>query len=180
MQGPEVLLLDEPANGLGPQARIEMRSLIRRLADGGETILVSSHILPELATICDTVGIIRQGVLQAAGPIDKVLRSLQRDRLIELKAGGDILRIRTVLEASPAVSQIDTAEQSLGVVQFRFGGDDVALAGLLSALVAAQVQTVSFREVPLSLEDAFMALSGMTAQAEPAESAPAASEPSSR
>ncbi len=85
---PQVLLLDEPANGLDPRARIEQRNLIRQLADMGKTILVSSHILPELASVCDLVGIIHQGRMQAFGPLDEVLGSIRRGRVMELKVAG--------------------------------------------------------------------------------------------
>ena len=69
LHDPQVLLLDEPASGLDPSARVQMRGLLRRLADAGKTLLVSSHILPELAAVCDSIGILHQGHLRAAGPI---------------------------------------------------------------------------------------------------------------
>ena len=188
MHDPQVLLLDEPANGLDPRARIDMRNLIRQLADDGKTILVSSHILPELAEICDLVGIIHQGVLQTAGPIDKVLSSIKRDRLVEAKALGEVSRIVQIIQKEADCRKLDLTEQKVGVVQFRFAGNDAAMSALLAKLVPAGL--VTFREVPLSLEDAFMALSGMSApeqtdeetetdQAGHTTSAPAAGSPKS-
>jgi len=98
MHDPQVLLLDEPASGLDPQARIQMRQLLRRLADGGKTLLVSSHILPELAAICDSIGVIHKGKLRAAGPIRKVLSELSRDRLMELRCAGGVENAKPVLD----------------------------------------------------------------------------------
>ena len=171
MHDPEVLLLDEPANGLDPRARIEQRKLIRQLAERGKTLLVSSHILPELASVCDLVGILRQGRLQAFGPLEQVLGSIRRDRVMELKVAGDARAAADVLGRHPQCRAVDTAEAKLGIVNFRFTGDDAGAAALLGRLVELGLRPVSFREVPLSLEDAFMALSGMTEQDEQVEAA---------
>jgi ABC-2 type transport system ATP-binding protein len=161
MHDPEVLLLDEPASGLDPSARIQMRHLLRRLADSGKTLLVSSHILPELAAVCDSIGIIHSGKLRAAGPIQDVLAQLQRDRIMEVKALAQAPKAAAVLEANENAAHVDTAEIDSGIVRFRFRGDDEAVAKLLADIQAAQAQVVTFREVPLSLEDAYMAISGL-------------------
>jgi len=162
MHDPQLLLLDEPANGLDPRARIEMRQLLRDLADRGKTLLVSSHILPELASVCDRVGIIHKGHLQAAGTLAEVLGSLRRDRLMELKTVGDVADVAAALAADGPVSDIDTQNAAQGIVRYRFSGDDTAHAGLLAGLIDAGVRIATCREVPLSLEDAFMALSGIS------------------
>jgi ABC-2 type transport system ATP-binding protein len=81
---PQVLIMDEPANGLDPVARIEMREVILRLAQAGKTVLVSSHILPELARICSSVAIITKGKLRAFGTLEEVLRSVRQSRNIEV------------------------------------------------------------------------------------------------
>ena len=164
MHDPAVLLLDEPANGLDPQARVEMRILLRKLAEGGKTVLVSSHILPELAQMCDSVGIIHQGHLKAAGSLDKVLAHLNRDRVLELKCLSGIEAAQEMLKADKRVSHLDTTDMyTANTLTFHFGGDDEALAGLLGALLAGSVQVITLREVPLSLEDAYMTISGITA-----------------
>ncbi|MBN1942001.1 MAG: ABC transporter ATP-binding protein [Phycisphaerae bacterium] len=161
MHDPEVLLLDEPANGLDPHARIQMRQLLRKLADGGKTLLVSSHILPELAAICDYIGIIHQGVLRACGPIESVLRDLRRDRLMEIKCLANPDAARENIQADPHSRKVETSELEKDVLRFRFTGDDEALADLLQAVNAAGARTAILREVPLSLEDAYMAVSGI-------------------
>ncbi len=168
MHDPEVLLLDEPASGLDPKARVEMRHLLRRLADAGKTLLVSSHILPELAAICDTVGIIHSGKLRVAGPIGKVLAELRRERLMEIRAMGDTGALARLLEQDDRCSKVDASESAEGLVRFQFSGDDEAMASVVAS-VPAEVRMVTCREVPLSLEDAYMSISGIGEQPPDAE-----------
>lgn len=158
---PEVMLLDEPANGLDPKARIQMRQLLRRLADSGKTLIVSSHILPELAAICDCVGIIDHGVLKISGPIQKVLGELSRDRLMEIKLLSDVNEAANLLMQDGICRNLDTEDAEMGLVRFRFNGDDEQLSEMLSKLHNSGAKVVTFREVPLSLEDAYMAISGL-------------------
>jgi len=164
MHDPEVLLMDEPASGLDPRARVQMRQLLRRLADSGKTLLVSSHILPELAAVCDTIGIIHQGTLRAFGPIDTVLSELQRDRLMEMRVVGQVQSAAQILRSAEGCRDLDEADAASRVLRFRFQGDDVALSGLNQRLYAAGVPVVTVREVPLSLEDAYMAISGISSE----------------
>ncbi len=164
LHDPSVMLLDEPASGLDPKARIEMRRLLRKLADAGKTLLVSSHILPELAAICDSIGIIHSGKLRAAGPINEVLSELRRDRLMELRVLGDTAPVTKLLEANAHCSNVDVSEIDEGVLRFQFSGEDETLAKLLGALYAAAVSVVTCREVPLSLEDAYMSISGISSE----------------
>lgn len=158
---PQVMLLDEPASGLDPQSRIHMRKLLRNLADSGKTLLVSSHILPELAAICDSVGIIHQGHLRASGPLQKVLGQLQRDRLMELKGVAGLANAANLLVADENCNKVDDKDITDGILLFRFSGDDESLASLTARLVAKGVKVATIREVPLSLEDAYMAISGL-------------------
>ena len=174
MHDPQVLLLDEPANGLDPNARIQMRNLLRKLADGGKTLIVSSHILPELAQVCDSVGIIHQGRLKTCGTLQKVLDEIHHDRLMELKASGPVGPAAAALGGDPRVSHMDASDQEGGLVRFRFRGKDEEVAALLQQLMSAGTKVVTFREIPLSLEDAYMVISGLSEEAEPAP-APAAS-----
>ena len=172
MHDPEVMLLDEPASGLDPKARIQMRQLLRRLADGGKTLLVSSHILPELAAVCDSVGILDQGRLRAAGPVQEVLGQIRRDRLMELRLlrADGVAPARGVLNADSQCKEIDAAAAD-NTLRFRFAGDDGQLADLLGKLHQAGVRVVTMREVPLSLEDAYMAISGLGSELPGAEAA---------
>ena len=167
LHDPPVLLLDEPASGLDPQARVQMRGLLRRLADEGKTLLVSSHILPELAAVCDCVGIIDHGRLLASGPIDEVLGRLQRDRMMEVRALAGLPAAAATLSESPECSRIDETDSAAGVLRFRFSGDDEGLARLLARLLSGNVKVAGFREIPLSLEDAYLAISGHLPGQEP-------------
>ncbi len=164
MHDPAVLLLDEPANGLDPQARVQMRQLIRKLADSGKTLLVSSHILPELAQVCDEVGIIHKGKLKAAGPISKVLSQIKRDRLLEAKALNGCAVMIAFLSKHPQCHDVQAPQDAGGVVRFQFKGDDQAMAGLLSLMQQAGIAVVSFQEIPLSLEEAYLTISGISDQ----------------
>ncbi len=98
MHNPNVLFLDEPTNGLDPRARIEMRALIRRLAELGKTVLVSSHILPELATVCDRVGIIENGRLMASGTVAEIMRQVRPNRRIQMHFLSDAEQVRNVAD----------------------------------------------------------------------------------
>ena len=167
MHDPQVLLLDEPANGLDPKARVQMRDLLRKLANGGKTLIVSSHILPELAVVCDSVGIIHKGRLKISGTLREVQEEILRhDRRMELKASGPLEPAVKTLSADGRVSDLDLSDQKLGLVQFRFQGSEDSVAGLLQQILAGGTRVVTFREIPVSLEDAYMAISGIAEEEE--------------
>jgi len=155
---PEVLILDEPANGLDPSARIEMRQMLLKLAEMGKTLIVTSHILPELSRICDQVAIITRGKLRASGTLDQIMRTITHRRIIEVQLlresqasrAASLLRQRLEDEAQVIESPAET------MVRFRTEHDDRRLASLLADLVKAGVEIAQFREVPLDLEDAFL------------------------
>jgi ABC-2 type transport system ATP-binding protein len=158
LHDPVALILDEPANGLDPQARIEMRQLLLGLADRGKTLIVTSHILPELARICHRVAIITRGKLRAYGTLDEIARQLNQLRTMEVL----VTREAAVAPAAALVrthaepgAEVNTSPAELAV-RFRTAKDDAALAGLLAALVGAGVGVTQFREVQTDLEEAFM------------------------
>src|SRR5436190_5081193 len=101
LHDPQVIILDEPAATIDPRARVQMRQLLRELADLGKAVLVSSHILPELADVCDTVGILSAGKLVASGQVKEILRTVRQRRLMEVQVLGDQQRARTVLASAP-------------------------------------------------------------------------------
>jgi ABC-2 type transport system ATP-binding protein len=157
---PRVLLLDEPASGLDPRARIEMRELIRELRRMGKTILVSSHILPELEELCTWVGFIDQGRMVASGPMMDVRnRVLVGRRLrVELVDADDIklFAARDQVVDRPGVIEVQLVENGLEVaVEEEFADQE-----LLMALVQAGVAVRSFAPVTGDLADAFMRLTG--------------------
>jgi ABC-2 type transport system ATP-binding protein len=160
LHDPVALILDEPANGLDPQARIEMRQLLLDLAARGKTLLVTSHILPELARICDRVAIITRGRLQALGTLDEIARQLGQLRTVEV-----LITAPQRLDAAAAIvrkavepgAEVTTSPAELAV-RFRTARTDEQLAALLTALVTAGVGVTQFREVQGDLEEAFMTL----------------------
>jgi len=143
-----------------------MRQLLRRLADTGKTLLVSSHILPELAAICDSIGILHMGILRTAGPLQEVLSSLRRHRLIEVKLLGDVNKAIELISQNAQCENIERSVEVNNVVNFHFNGNDEELAELTDKLVRADLRVVTVREVPLTLEEAYMAVSGFEGEIE--------------
>ena len=160
LHDPPALILDEPANGLDPQARIEMRQLLLSLAERGKTLIVTSHILPELSRICHRVAIIARGKLQAYGTLDQIARQLSQTRPMEVllvdaaQLGTATEIVRRNVEPGAEV----TASEVESVVRFRTARTEAELGGLLAALVSAGVAVAQFREIQTDLEEAFMSV----------------------
>ncbi|MEM8858959.1 MAG: ABC transporter ATP-binding protein [Chloroflexota bacterium] len=156
---PKVLILDEPASGLDPRARIEMRELLRELQNMGKTIFFSSHILSEVADICTDIGIMEAGQMVAYGDIEQMRQQLQVSRLIQVRMIGDTTPLKDFLMAHDEVDKItDGREVELtpDIVRFDFHGDDEKLSALLRTLIDQQMQIISFSEEMGDLEDVFM------------------------
>ena len=158
LHDPAVLILDEPANGLDPQARIEMRQLLLDLANRGKTLLVTSHILPELSRICHRVAIITRGRLRAVGTLPEITRQLSQSQPMEIQLidAEQIDRVVTIVEQHIEPGEAVTASRTEAVVRFRTAKTEEDLADLLKALVEANVGVAQYREVQTDLEDAFM------------------------
>jgi ABC-2 type transport system ATP-binding protein len=160
LHDPEVLILDEPANGLDPQARIEMRQVLLDLAARGKTLLVTSHVLPELARVCHRVAIITRGRLRAFGTLEEITRQLHQLRPLEVlltgaaEIDGVVEIVRRHVEPGAEV----TPSPAEAAVRFRTAKSEEELAGLLAALVGAGLGVTQFREVQTDLEEAFMTL----------------------
>ncbi|MEM9775919.1 MAG: ABC transporter ATP-binding protein [Chloroflexota bacterium] len=156
---PKVLILDEPASGLDPRARIEMRELLRELQNMGKTIFFSSHILAEVADICTDIGIMEAGKMVAYGDIEQMRQQLQVTRLIQVRLIGDTTPLKDFLMAQEQVDKItDGREVELtpDIVRFDFAGDDDELSSLLKNLVNHDFHVISFSEEMGDLEDVFM------------------------
>jgi ABC-2 type transport system ATP-binding protein len=158
LHDPQVLILDEPANGLDPQARIEMRQVLLDLADRGKTLLVTSHVLPELARVCHRFAIITRGRLRAIGTLEEISRQLHQLRPMEilLTDAGQLAKVAEVVRQHIEPGAEITPSAVEGVVRFRTAKDEDELAGLLTALVRAGLGVAQFREVATDLEEAFM------------------------
>ncbi|MDR3633840.1 MAG: ABC transporter ATP-binding protein [Isosphaeraceae bacterium] len=151
---PPVLILDEPASGLDPRARLEMKALLNELRGMGKTILVSSHILSELADFCTSIGIIERGKLLAAGSIQEIQRQLRAHRVLKVKVLDDTVdRAAGILRSDEGVRLVESYDHTLSA---EFEGQDEDMARLLGRLISGGVVVQSFAEEPLSLEEVFM------------------------
>ncbi len=159
---PQVLLLDEPASGLDPRARVELRELLRELRTLGKTILISSHILPELEELCTSVAIIDRGRVLAAGRVADIERRLRVGAVLRVRllAEGDELEAaRAWFETDPEVASSSILAD--GQIELGFRGDDRGSARLLAAAVAAGLEVVSFARAASDLEELFLQVTAL-------------------
>ena len=159
---PQLLILDEPASGLDPRARVEMREILRVLRGMGKTILVSSHILPELAELCTSVGIIDRGRLLRSGRIEEIERSLRATGL---------LRIEILSDAAAAIEWLGTdhrvgdvlethSEGALTRLDVPFDGSAEEQAAFLRSMIEAGHQVSGFSQATSDLEEIFLKVTG--------------------
>ena len=155
LHDPRVLLLDEPLSGLDPRARVSMRNLLRRLAEMGKTIIVSSHILPELADVCNKIGIIDESVLKLTATIDDVMKQVRQYTVLNVRVTNDQNRAAELLTAQDIVEHVEQNDGQL-VVTLREGVEDYS--SLARLLIESGHQLSLFAEDQINLESAFMAL----------------------
>ncbi len=167
LHDPEVLVLDEPASDLDPRARIELRTLLASLGRTGKTILLSSHILTELAELCDSVAVLERGRIVVSGPIREVQARSRPGRRVRLTilAGGDaaiaLLRGLSGVRLVDAVAVERTGASTLEVTH---DGDERAVAEIVSALAKAQIPICAVEPEPADLERIFMDVTDRTAR----------------
>jgi ABC-2 type transport system ATP-binding protein len=152
---PSVLILDEPANGLDPRARIELREMIRELAARGKTLLVSSHILTELAEMCDQVAILERGQLLALGTVAEIQKQQQPEREVNVGILGDPAGMVAWLSARPEIKNVRVTGSH---VRFSHQGEQETEVALLRELVQANFAVYEFSSHTRSLEDVFLAV----------------------
>lgn len=153
---PQLLVLDEPASGLDPRARVQLRELIAELHRMGKTILISSHILSELEGICTHMGVIDEGVVKAQGDMEAIRGAFTGSRRVRVRlADGDVDRALDLLGAHPEVAEASVERQRL---DFVLAGDDDTSAGLLSELVGAGLTVYEWRVEAAGLEELFLQL----------------------
>jgi ABC-2 type transport system ATP-binding protein len=150
---PPVLVLDEPASGLDPRARVEVKALLKELRKMGKTILISSHILTELADCCTSIGIIERGVLLMHGPIADVYRRIQRNRTIVIKFLEHADTGISIIRSMPETLDLQIED---GRVTVEMAADEQVVAALLERLIRDGVRMHSFAEKEPTLEDVFM------------------------
>lgn len=150
---PPVLILDEPASGLDPRARIEVKALLKELRRMGKTILISSHILTELADCCTSIGIIERGQLLMHGPIDEVYRRIQGTPTIVARLGNNFDKGLSIIRSNPDVRDVQVDGQRI-VIEFTSPESDTA--SLLKKLVNQDVEVQNYGKKDPNLEDVFM------------------------
>ncbi len=170
---PQVLLLDEPASGLDPRARVEMRELLRELGAMGKTVVLSSHILAELAELCDSIGIIERGQLVVSGRLEDIRAQMQGGRKLRIRVLSDLEQAQSLLRAQRGVGEIITAPVANGngngsseleavlpgsELEVDFIGDEEQVADLLETLLAHKIRITSFHETHTGLEEVFLRL----------------------
>lgn len=150
---PEVLILDEPASGLDPRARIEMREIIKELKLMGKTIIISSHILPELAEMVDEIGVIEHGRMVAQGKVAEIQNRLRVKRVLHIRTLGQADNLGSWLRDEAYVSQVFVDASG---VHIHFNGGDLEQSELLARMVSAGFKLISFNEAQTNLEDVFL------------------------
>ena len=150
---PAVLLLDEPASGLDPRARVDMREILKELRRMGKTIVISSHILPELTELCTMIGIIDHGRMKVTGSVQEVVQQLSAGRRVRIAVIGDKEAAMAVLKPLAAIHEIEIVN---GAIEAAYEGDESTAAEILEALTAGGIKVSGFSQVDGGLEEAFM------------------------
>ncbi|MGF9909990.1 ABC transporter ATP-binding protein [Brevibacillus porteri] len=153
VHNPEVLILDEPASGLDPRARIELREILKELRDMGKTIIISSHILPELAEMCDVIGIVEEGNLVAFGRVDEIYSKMQEQRVLRIRLLDRVDEAMTRLSEMPVITRV-TREGNWVVAGF--SGNDEEQVELLRELAVSGYPVAAFNEAVGDLEEIFL------------------------
>ncbi len=156
LHDPDILVLDEPASGLDPKARIQLRDIIKKLSTQGRTIIISSHILTELSDICNVVGIMEKGVLIESGKIDDIIAKIQTKKVLRLDILGEPEQAIEVLKTIKGVDYTTVKDK---IIEVGFSGKREDIPGVHKALVEKGIKVVSFAEHKQDLEDIFMSVS---------------------
>ncbi|MCM2674544.1 ABC transporter ATP-binding protein [Alkalicoccobacillus plakortidis] len=151
---PQVLILDEPASGLDPRARIEMRETLKNLKSMNKTIIISSHILPELAEMCDQIGVVDHGKLVANGSVIEIHDKLQQQKVIQVRTFNRHEDVFAFFKNEHDVLDIQLHED--GGIEFEYKGSDYQQQDLLKRAIQADLPLLGFNQVETDLEDIFM------------------------
>ena len=152
---PKVLLLDEPASGLDPRARVEFRALLKELRNMGKTIFISSHILTELADVCNKIAIIEQGKLIASGDVDEILHTARQSRVIEIEVIEGAEALDVFLQAHPKLDKVTRIGNEFHI-EAELNATE--LCDLHESIMTTDSKVLWFRERQVDLEEAFMRL----------------------
>ena len=152
---PALLILDEPASGLDPRARVEMKGILKELRNMGKTILISSHILPELSELCTAIGIIDRGRMVTSGTVEEIMEKLSHTGKIKIRVADLAEDAVKLLQEEPCIGEIS---MSGALIEADFKGGDQLMPGILKKLVMRDIPVISFMEEGGSLESIFMHL----------------------
>jgi len=150
---PQVLLLDEPASGLDPRARIEMMAVLQELQRMGKTIIISSHILSELQTLCNRVAIIEKGKLIYSGPVQGVREQMSTGKVMWVRVASESQHAIELLQARPEVAEVEAVD---GEIKITFSGHDVDHTVVAETLVHGGARVLELREDEIGLEEVFL------------------------
>lgn len=153
IHNPKLLILDEPASGLDPRARVEMKGILRNLKDMGKTIIISSHILSELAEMCTCMGIIDKGKMVINGTVSEIMQQIYSKKVIKLKVNDKLEDAVMILKEFPFIEKITTGENT---IQASFDAGDEELCRVLATLVNKAIPVATFAQLDGNLEDVFM------------------------
>ena len=154
---PELIILDEPASGLDPRARVEMKEILKELREMGKTIIVSSHILPELAEMCSEIGIIDHGKLVTQGTVNEIMNRINKKRLVKVKLSNGKENLIRLLKEQSTVKEIT---ENTDNVEFAFEGTNDNLISILRNIIMNGIPIYSFAENEGNLEEIFMTVTG--------------------
>jgi ABC-2 type transport system ATP-binding protein len=150
---PQVLLLDEPASGLDPRARIEMMAILQELQRMGKTIIISSHILSELQTLCNRVAIIEKGKLIYSGPVQGVRDQVSQARVMWARVASDQAQAIALLKARKEIAEVTAAD---GEIKVTLAGPEIEHSVVADILVGGGAKLIELREDEVGLEEVFM------------------------
>lgn len=153
VHNPRLLVLDEPASGMDPRARVEMKEILKNLKGMGKTIIISSHILPELAELCTSIGIIDKGRIVISGSVSEIMQQVYSKKVIKIKVMDRIDDAVMLLKEYHFVDKLVLGEDT---IQAGFGGGEEDMSRVLSAMVNRGIPVVSFAQLDGNLEDVFM------------------------
>lgn len=153
VHNPKLLILDEPASGMDPRARFQMKEILRELKKMGKTILISSHILPELAELCTSIGIIENGQIITSGTVNEIMAKLNKTNLIKIKVLDQIEKTIKLIKEQPFVENVYNNDD---YIEVEINGEEKEIIKLLKVLVTNDASVLSFTNVENNLEDIFM------------------------
>lgn len=153
IHNPKFLILDEPASGMDPRARVQMKEILRELKNMGKTILISSHILPELSELCTSIGIIEHGKIVISGTVDEIMKKVNKINIIRMKILDRIDDAVQMLKEEPLVGTIYENEHD---IEFEFNGEEKEIVQLIKKLITKDLPILSFSPEQGNLEEIFM------------------------